>query len=111
MAEVSMDFTATEWKANDTLLRITVSVRYHQRRARWFESWDLWIKGISVMAGTAAIGALWKNDPTVAAWMTSAITALTTLSLVFGYSTKARQHADFARRYCELESDLVSKVE
>src|SRR5690348_9428780 len=93
----AVEFSPAELKAHDTLFRITVSVRYHQRRSRWFDSWDLWTKGISVLAGTAAVAALWKQHPDLAAKITAAITALTTLSLVFGFSNKARQHSDFAR--------------
>jgi hypothetical protein len=106
-----METSASETKAYETYFRIRVSVRYHQRRARWFESWDLWVKGLSVMLGTAAVAALWKDHEDAAAWAAAIITAATTLSLVFGFSTKSRQHADLARKYLDLEAELVSTVE
>jgi hypothetical protein len=106
-----MEMSAAEEKNYEALYRIRVSVRYHQRRARWFESLDLWVKGISVLMGTAAVAALWKDHEDVAAWAAALITVGTTLSLVFGFSQKARLHSDFVRRYLELESELVSKIE
>ncbi len=106
-----METNVLESKAHETQFRLRLGVRYHQRRARWFESWDLWVKGLSVMAGTAAVGALWKQYPDIAAWAATFITILTTLSLVFGFSAKARQHIDLARKFLEIEAELVSKVE
>jgi hypothetical protein len=79
---------------------------------RFFDAWDLWVKGFSVMAGTGAFAALWKDSahPDAALWLMASITALTTITLVFGFSSKARLHSDLARRYLELESIVVTNI-
>lgn len=97
-------------RRHDVLFRSRLSVRYHQRRVRFFDGCDLLAKGLTVLAGTSAIAALWRDDPQLAAWITAGITTITTLSLVCGVATKARLHADLARKYLELESLLVSNV-
>jgi hypothetical protein len=97
-------------KRHEISYRLRLSVRYHQRRVRFFDGWDLLAKGLSILAGTSAIGALWADEKHLAAWITAGITAVTTLSLVCGVAAKARLHADFARKYLELEASLVSSV-
>ncbi len=102
----------TRAKYHEVLYRLRLSVRYHQRRVRFFDAWDLWAKGLSVMAGTAAFAALWKDSsqPYAALWFMAGITGLTTISLVFGFSSKARLHSDLARKYLELESTVVTNI-
>lgn len=99
-------------KEHLVLYRLRLAVRYHQRRVRFFDAWDLWAKGLSIMAGTAAFASLRQTAPEtgLALWFTAGITALTTISLVFGFSNKTRMHADFVRKYLELESSLVSNI-
>lgn len=64
------------------------------------------------MAGTAAFATLWKNSsqPNAALWLMASITALNTITLVFGFSNKARLHSDLARKYLELESTVVKNI-
>ena len=102
----------TKTKHHAALYRLRLSVRYHQRRVRFFDAWDLWAKGLSVMAGTAAFATLWKDNsqPEAALWFMAGITALTTISLVFGFSSKARLHSDLVRKYLELESAVVINI-
>src|SRR5258707_11028752 len=99
-------------RLHEVSFRLRYSVRYHQRRARFFDGLDLWAKAISVLAGTAAFAAVWKDHQNVevALWLTAAITGFSTFSLVFGFSTKARLHLEFVRKYLELESEIVSET-
>jgi hypothetical protein len=90
--------------------RLRLSIRYHQRRLRFFESFDLWIKAIAVIASSAVVGAILKNTTVLAVTVTCLITITSALSLVFGFSTKARLHSELVRKYSELEAQLERKV-
>lgn len=104
--------TYDDTKERGVLGRLRISVRYHQRGTRFFDTVDSWTKAISVLAGTAAVTILWQSvlNETLLLWVAAVITLLNTFSLVFGFSAKARLHADLVRRYLELESAVVGTV-
>lgn len=104
--------THDDAKKNEVLWRLRFSVRYHQRRTRFFDILDSWTKAISVLAGTAAVTILWQRvlDESLLLWVAVGITVLNTFSLVFGFSNKARLHSDLVREYLEQESAVVSAI-
>ncbi len=90
--------------------RLRLSIRYHQRRTRFFDLWDKWIKVLVVLAGTSAFATLTIEaaDASIAKWISAVIAVMGILSLVFAFSEKARTHANLARRYSELEAELAA---
>lgn len=90
--------------------RLRLSIRYHQRRTRFFDLWDKWIKALVVLASTSAFATLTIEaaGTSIAKWTSAVIAAMSALSLVFAFSEKARIHANLTRRYSELEAELAA---
>ncbi len=82
--------------------QIQLSVMYHLKRERFLDGCDRWSKFVSVVGGAASFSVL-KDSPAIPAL----ITIVSALSLVFGFSTKARKHADLARSFKNLEAELI----
>jgi hypothetical protein len=99
------------WKLRHALLeRIEISVRYHQKRERFFELFDKWVKVIAIIGGSVAFASLALSDgmrKTVAAL----IALSSTLALVFGFTDRTKKHAELARKFRELEAKITSKGE
>lgn len=97
-------------RRHEVSYRLRLSIRYHQRRTRFFDLWDKWIKVLIVLAGTSAFATLTIGtfDASIAKWMSAVIAVMGILNLVFAFSEKARNHADLVRRYSELEAELAA---
>lgn len=91
------------------LYRVELSALYHQKRERFFEAADKGGKAVSILGGSAALGRVATPDALV--WIAAAITLTSTLSLVFGFSDKARRHAELVRNFKQVEADLLKKGE
>mgnify|MGYP000547076748 CR=1 FL=1 len=89
-----------EWK-------IQLSGLYHARRERFLDGCDKWAKFVAAIGGAAAF-AQFKGDSNIGAWISAFISVISTLSLVFGFSTKARKHYDLARDFKKLEAELAA---
>lgn len=86
--------------------RIAFSIRYHERRSRWYDWWDRAAKAIALVGGAATVAqVIGPGEPQL--WVAAAITISSALSLVFGYADKARVHFDLKRRYCALEARII----
>ncbi len=92
----------------DLLWRIRLSALYHQKRERFLDGLDRLCKAATAIAGGAAFAHL-KEDPTFGLWVTGGIAIVSTLSLVYGFSGKARKHAQLARDFKRLESEVVAE--
>jgi len=85
------------------------SIRYHQRRRAFFDRLDQFSNMLSVIFGSAAIyGILQTNAQSIALLASAAVTVLASINLVIGSAQRARAHADFMRRYVELEKRLLA---
>ncbi|APC18565.1 hypothetical protein BLL42_23680 [Pseudomonas frederiksbergensis] len=105
MGEVSTDL-ADRW--HDMLFGIRRSIRYHQRRRAFFDRLDQFSNMLSVIFGSAAIyGILEKNALGIALLASATVTILASINLVIGSAQRARAHADFMRRYVELEKLML----
>jgi len=91
----------------DLLWRVRLSALYHLKRERFLDGVDKTAKAISALGGAAAFSQI-KGAPDWGLWITAIITLVSTLSLVYGPSGKARKHAELARDFKRLESDIVS---
>lgn len=102
--------TTTETTTNqrwDLLWRVRLSALYHMKRERFLDGVDKTAKAVSALGGAAAFSQI-KADPGMGLWITGIITVVSTLSLVYGPSTKARKHSDLARDFKRLEADIVA---
>jgi hypothetical protein len=90
------------------LFGVRRSVRYHNRRYRFFYSLNHWKMGLIPLFGWAAmLTLLAKSDPRISLVASALVVVVSTLDLVIGTNTMARLHADLARRFIELESELT----
>ena len=79
------------------------SIRYHSRRRKFFDFWDKFTTFCSlIFSSTATYGVLSTNE-TVTLISGAIVTILSSLSLVIGFSNKARDHFDFIKQYSLLE--------
>lgn len=89
--------------------RLELSALYHQKRERFFEAADKLAKAVAILGGSAAIAH--TLTPEALTYVAAAITVTSTCSLVFGLSDKARRHAELARSFKQIESDMLRKGE
>lgn len=104
MSQVPDPHADSQW---DLLWRVRLSALYHLKRERFLDGVDKVAKAISALGGAAAFSQL-KTSPDLGLWITGFITVVSTLSLVYGPSTKARKHSELARDFKRLESDIVA---
>ncbi len=90
----------------DSLYHAQFSVIYHRKRERFFDAIDRSSKATMILFGSAAFASVDGSE-----WFGLSVAVVASLSLVFDYSVKARQHADLARRFLEIEADIVSHGE
>ena len=91
----------------DLLWHVRLSGLYHLKRERFLDGVDRASKALSALGGAAAFAHI-KSNPDIGLWVTGAIAVVSTLSLVYGPSTKARKHAELARDFKTLDSDIVA---
>lgn len=86
---------------------LRMSILYHRRRQDFYEFWETVTKALALIFSSGAGLALLKDKPEVAAWLAFAVTAATLIALVAGTARKATLHASLARRWLDLEHDLI----
>jgi len=86
------------------------SIRYHQRRRGFFERLDTVANMLSVLFSSAVIyGVLAAHSTALVLGASVVVTLVATVNLVVGSSRRAWQHADLARRFVELERQLLAE--
>ncbi|KQV51898.1 hypothetical protein [Duganella sp. Root336D2] len=98
-----------DWNERTKILyRCDLSVIYNRKRERFFVLCDRWAKCVSLIASGAAFSSF--LDTTGSKAVAGVIVSLVTLpSLLFGWSDKARQHAELAQSYLHLLADIAKK--
>ena len=102
-----MDWTDDVWKERYTLIyRCWLSRIYHQKRERFFDLADSLTKAITLIAGTASIARVISPGGQLIVGVIITITSV--LSLVIGYSKKARNHSDVAKAFMDIEAKIMT---
>ena len=89
------------------LFGVRRSIRYHNRRTRFFDRLHTVSTFISALAGTATVASALGQAGRE--WIISAallVTVFSVLDLVVGSARLARLHSDLARRFFELEKAI-----
>jgi hypothetical protein len=89
------------------LWNIRLSALYHLKRERFLDGADKASKALSALGGAAAFSQL-KTSPEFGLWVIGFITLVSTMSLVYSTSSKARKHAELARDFRRLEADILA---
>jgi len=86
------------------------SVRYHQRRRRFFDGLDTLSNTLSVVFGSVTVyGVLAVSSSSLALVAAGLVTVVSTVNLTVGSARKAWLHADLARRFVDLERQLLAE--
>lgn len=106
--------TENEDKLEDDLFKLQFnlgrSIRYHSRRRKFFDFWDKLTTFCSlVFSSTATYGVLSTNEK-ITLISGAIVTIFSSLSLVIGFSNKARDHFDFVKQYSLLERMSIKEV-
>lgn len=89
----------------ELIYALRISGLYHQKRERFFDTWDKVSKAVAVIGGAAAVSQL-VSDPENKAWTAAVVSILSTFSLVFGFAQKSRRHGELARDFLKLLARL-----
>ena len=94
-------------KTYELLFAVRRSVRYHDRRRRFYEIWNtITVAGV-VIGGSSAFAALMADSTTVSAVLSAAVAMLGALDLAVGTAQRADRHGDLARQFIALEWDFA----
>lgn len=109
MEATTADDLEDRW--HNLLFGVRRSIRYHQRRRAFFDRLDQLSNMLSVILGSTAIyGVLGDDAKDVALIASALVTVMASINLVVGCSRRAREHADFARQFIELEKRMIGKA-
>lgn len=98
-----------EKKYDDLLFGVRRSIRYHNRRRRFFDRFHKFSTFLSAFFGTATIASvLAKAGPTWTIPFALAVAVFSVIDLVVGTAQAARLHNDLSKRFFELEKAIIS---
>lgn len=92
-------------KRHSVLYRLELSALYHQKRERFFDLCDKLAKVVAIVGGSAALYKV--ADEGALVWIAATITIASALSLVMGFSEKARRHAELTRSFKQIQADAL----
>lgn len=96
-------------RAHDLKFNIGRSIRYHKARQHFFDLLDKFTNFISVFFGSGSVFVLYQKNTDLAIYLGLSLAFISSLALVFGFSTKARDHFDFAKQYAVQERRLIKE--
>jgi len=102
--ETETEETLNEW--DNLLFSVRRSIRYHSKRAAWFEFWYKFATATAIFFSASSVAALIKQWGDVAIAASIFVAFFSTISLVFGWSQKERLHTDLKRKFIELEKNM-----
>lgn len=108
--ETLADDLSLRW--HKLLFSVRRSIRYHSRRESFFSRLHRTSSFINVILGTATVAAILNTTkniwpPSVSLTGAALITGFSALDLVLGFADRAKQHAEFRRRFISIESCMT----
>lgn len=86
------------------LYRSQLSAQYHRRRERFYDWLHRASLAVALFSGSTAFAA--AAHPMIVQMASTAVALATTVALVFGFSDKARLHAQLAEQFKRIEADV-----
>ena len=91
---------------HDLLFGVRRSIRYHNRRRQFFETFNSSVTALSLVFSSATVyGVLQSHN--IALIAGSVVTMLTAINLVIGSAKKASLHHELSRRFLTLEKKML----
>ena len=94
-------------RCHELLFSVRRSIRYHTRRRRFFERWNIVTNALALIFGSATVGGVVKGLDVLAITSGAIVTFFSAVNLVVGTVRMARLHEDLARKFVDLEKDLT----
>jgi hypothetical protein len=91
---------------HDLLFGVRRSIRYHNRRRRFFDGFDKFVKIISVVGGSAAFAAAMATHNQITMAFAALVALFAAISLVVGPAQAARLHEELGRKFGKLEHQI-----
>jgi len=88
-----------------TIYRIRLSVLYHLKRERFFDTVDKTCSMLTAVAATTAVGVILKENHAVDVYVAAGTAVLALVPLVFAPADKARKHGQAAAEFRRLLAD------
>ena len=85
------------------LFAVRRSVRYHDRRRRFYEIWNTITVAGATIGGSSAVAAIMADSTAVSAAFSAAVAVLGAIDLAVGTARCADRHGDLARQFISLE--------
>lgn len=83
------------------------SVRYHERRRNFYETWSMLTSGASLLFGSAAIATVLKGHENWVVFFSLLVAVLSTVDLVIGTTKMAHSHSDLGKRFIDLQKKMT----
>ena len=93
---------------NNLLFGVRKSIRYHNRRRNFFDSYSQIVSAFSVILGSSTIFSIIKGFPSAALYLSAALTILSVFNLVIGSARQARIYNDLEKRFISLEKKIIT---
>lgn len=90
-------------KTYELLFAVRRSVRYHDRRRRFYEIWNTITVAVAVIGGSSAAATVVADSTTVSVVLSALVAIVAALDLAVGTARRADRHGDFARQFIALE--------
>jgi len=108
MADTLTEDSVLQKKLNALLFGVRRSVRYHNRRVRYYDRVNKAVTLLSALSGSATIASLLSDLGTEWSIAFATIVAVSSsINLVIGTAQQARLHNDLAKRFLELEKLII----
>ena len=91
----------------DLLFAVRRSVRYHDRRRRFYEIWNTITVAGAAIGGSAAVTTVLADSTVASALTAAAVALLSATDLAVGTTRCANRHGDFARQFISLEREFA----
>ena len=97
----------TDGQWDSLLFGIRRSVRYHERRRSFYETWSMVTSAASLLFGSAAIYNVLKDHETWVIFFALLVAVLSTIDLVVGTARMSHLHGDIRRLFIDLEKEMT----
>lgn len=92
---------------HDLLFSVRRSVRYHNRRRRFYDMLGSTCDALTAIMGSSSVASFFGNFTTFAT-LSAIFTAIFSASnIIFSFRIRAREHHDFSRKFFTLEKELM----
>ena len=96
----------TDWHALES--DVKRSIRYHMARVRFFQSWEVSLRFVSLISGSSVVVAILAGAPDWVGLTAGALVAVAQAAELIGeLGAKARRHSTLANEFSAIDQDMA----